>query len=935
MFKKLFLLFSFFLTFTIVQGQQCENLSLEDIPMICTDDTVTLTPNFLNGAYKSTRAYVINGPLPCPVAADVNAQPSNIVADDDWSFDIAMSFDFCFFENQYDHLVVSDNGKISFDLTLEEGQYDAWPVDETYILPTQQIQTNAIFAPFMDTLSTADSNPGETISFDLLNEDDPGNRIFVINFDIPQYSCNNLRLRSRVMLYETSNVIDIIIFEKPVCIGWNDGMSIVGIQNKSGTIGYSPFNRGTYDENNTPPTQFHTWTPGDADSPNFDPELGELFRFVPDGLDSSEYNFTWFKEDANGIFQYYSGDESITVTPEEAENYMVQLSFQSACNDELTTIDASALVTPLNDPIQIEFCENALGSGVADFNIEQTALIVNGLNSSQYNIFYTNDLGDPITVLSPYTSTGETISVTVEDPDDSSCASTFTFDLVVTPLLDSSFNYAFSNYCLNDVNPTPDSITNPGGLFTIDNGGFIDSATGEIDLTLTGLGTDSTGSFNVTYTTAEPCSTETITTITLESFFDLNFEFPSTVCIDDANPTPITFTLLDSAVFSVDNGATINIFTGELDLSTTVVGTTYSITYGISDNCTPSIIQEVEIVDEDDSSFSYTNNIVCIDNTNPTPTAVTSGGIYTIDSGVIDATSGEVNLTDSGTGDFIITYTTQGSCSTFSTYTLTIVDVRFGDDILTDLTECDTYSLPNLEIGNYFTATNGGGIALSAGDDITSSQTIYVFNESNTTPNCTDEYSFILTLIDSPIANSPTTELSSCNNGNGSANFNIDASEIENEIIGSQTGVTVTYHPTEEDAENGVNAMSTSPLLVATGNVWARVEAANNCFAITEVTLTVEQCFLIFPEVFSPNSATEENKKFNVDGLREKFPNFDMFVYNRYGNEVYYGNASKTENWNGKKDNSGDELPTGTYYFIVQLHDAQQITHKGWVYLQR
>ncbi|NQU88117.1 MAG: SprB repeat-containing protein, partial [Mariniphaga sp.] len=63
-------------------------------------------------------------------------------------------------------------------------------------------------------------------------------------------------------------------------------------------------------------------------------------------------------------------------------------------------------------------------------------------------------------------------------------------------------------------------------------------------------------------------------------------------------------------------------------------------------------------------------------------------------------------------------------------------------DAPSDITACDSYSLPSLSVGNYFTSPGETGTALFADDDITSTQIIYVFAETGTTTNCTDENSF-------------------------------------------------------------------------------------------------------------------------------------------------------------------------------------------------
>ena len=64
-----------------------------------------------------------------------------------------------------------------------------------------------------------------------------------------------------------------------------------------------------------------------------------------------------------------------------------------------------------------------------------------------------------------------------------------------------------------------------------------------------------------------------------------------------------------------------------------------------------------------------------------------------------------------------------------------------------DVTYCTEYILPALPVGNYFTQSGGIGTMLNAGDVITSTQTIYVFAATATTPSCVSEDSFQVTII--------------------------------------------------------------------------------------------------------------------------------------------------------------------------------------------
>ena len=66
---------------------------------------------------------------------------------------------------------------------------------------------------------------------------------------------------------------------------------------------------------------------------------------------------------------------------------------------------------------------------------------------------------------------------------------------------------------------------------------------------------------------------------------------------------------------------------------------------------------------------------------------------------------------------------------------------------IANVNACNSYTLPALTTGNYFTSTNGSGTTLNAGDVITTNQTLYVFAQTNTTPNCSSEISFTVTIF--------------------------------------------------------------------------------------------------------------------------------------------------------------------------------------------
>ena len=92
---------------------------------------------------------------------------------------------------------------------------------------------------------------------------------------------------------------------------------------------------------------------------------------------------------------------------------------------------------------------------------------------------------------------------------------------------------------------------------------------------------------------------------------------------------------------------------------------------------------------------------------------------------------------------------TESNCFTESAQTFTVnVDTLPTLSNPTDtIRVCDSYELPPLITGNYFTASNGGGTALNAGDFITSTQTVYVYLQNGA---CNAENSFEVIITPTP-----------------------------------------------------------------------------------------------------------------------------------------------------------------------------------------
>ncbi len=979
--KKIYLLFALIVATISVKAQdsQCENLAITKTEIGCAFPITTLNAEFLNSGYKTADVYIVNGDTPCPPQY---AQPTtaNISPDDAWAPVIFnLGFNFCFYGNTYDQVVISGNGVVSFDIAEVQdyiatnpngnGPFHVWNTDASLDLPDINLAPNAIFGPYTDPNPATAPIPTETIKFDLLNQDQPGNRVFVIEYDVPMYSCSSEYLHSFIKLYETSNIIDVEILEKGRCDGWENSTGIVGIQNKSATLATVVPGRRNADGG--------WWVNGDP-AHGGNPAEQELWRFIPDGNDLG-YEFKWYADygQGNGYEQLFPNQPidppSVEVNPATQTEYKAVLRYQTECSFDQIVLEQTLIVDApdqenVQSPVDLYSCETSFGVGTADFDIDQfDELLTEYINStsqtwdmSNFTVSYYAFADDrengnsPIDVTTDFnTSDNTTIYIAIEYDDGTiNCFDVYReFILHVTSLADTTFNYDQSIYCSVDDDPTPTALT-IGGEYSIDNGGIINPLTGQVDITASDAGDDSTGIFNITYSITvstydqdnnllTECIGSTEVTISLEVIGITDFTYPTTACLSDNNPAPLQFNT--GGVFTINNGGVIDSITGEIDLTNTAAGV-YEITYEMNanGNCPSSSTQNITIFEEDDASFTYPNSMYCNDDTNPLPTAVTSGGTYSINNGgvLIDSLTGEVDLTTSalgvdGTGNFEISYTTSGNCPNTTILPLTIIireDASFSFSTDVCFYDANPQAFDVVTTGGVFSVNNGASIDNNGVLDLTTTTpgTTYEITYGFLTGFCTSLTSQNVTVRESPIANTPSI-LTECDNGDGTANFDLTA--IEDEIVGNQN-VLISYHPTYQDAEDNTNMINTIPSARVDGNVFARVENTFGCVSIVEVSLIIENCYTVLPSGFSPNSSIEENQTFDVSSLHYRYPDFKLYIYNRFGRLVYEGDAN-TDNWNGKINNEGVLLPVGSYFYILKLNDEQELTDRGWVYLQQ
>lgn len=412
----------------------------------------------------------------------------------------------------------------------------------------------------------------------------------------------------------------------------------------------------------------------------------------------------------------------------------------------------------------------------------------------------------------------------------------------------------------------------------------------------------------------------------------------------------------------------INVFDGNCNLS-----------LAVSETVTITPAPMLDPVVNVSACDSYTLPVLTVGNYFSQP-----AGVSPIDiSNPITSTQTVYVYAESGTAPYI--------CSSEASFVVTINTIQA--DSPADVSACNSYTLPSLSANNsYYTEPDGPlgtGTMLNVGDVISTTQVVYIYAQTNTTPNCVDQDSFNVTITTTPTAD--TIASSSVCSG---SNYTFPALTSGSYFTGSN-GSGTQYAPSDVVvinstttfyvyAESGTAPNTCSnetsftvtavdaPVVTLDGGcegatylIHATVvggqavsyqwyDSSNTLIANqTDSTLAVSQDGIYYcvvtlssgsscssdPVGFTANGTLctiQKGISPNGDGLNE---NFDLTglnvnkleIFNRYGKKVY-SFSNYTDQWYGQSDN-GNELPSGTYYYVIERDNAE--AKSGWIYINR
>ncbi|MGL2967294.1 fibronectin type III domain-containing protein [Flavobacterium sp. XGLA_31] len=256
--------------------------------------------------YRETTSYSVSSiPYAPPYQFNCLANPISVNVDDVWSPTINLPFNFCYYGNTYNKVLIGSNGVITFDTTTNTpGGYSDWSFSNN--LPSTSLFLNSIFGVYHD----IDPSKGGQVGWELVTLDSGCRALVAAWSDIPMYStvCNNSLYTGMIVLHENSNIIDVFIKEKNACSSWNGGNAVVGIQNANGTQAVVAPNRNSTDAD---------WTV------NY-----EAWRFSPSG--ASVASVKWY-QGAGTSGPVVGTTSNVSVCPTATTTYTSEVTY-AFCN---------------------------------------------------------------------------------------------------------------------------------------------------------------------------------------------------------------------------------------------------------------------------------------------------------------------------------------------------------------------------------------------------------------------------------------------------------------------------------------------------------------------------------------------------------------------------------------------------------------------------
>jgi len=108
---------------------------------------------------------------------------------------------------------------------------------------------------------------------------------------------------------------------------------------------------------------------------------------------------------------------------------------------------------------------------------------------------------------------------------------------------------------------------------------------------------------------------------------------------------------------------------------------------------------------------------------------------------------------------------------------------------------------------------------------------------------------------------------------------------------------------------------------VTEGTYYFTVTDINNCELVDSAIIESDKKYIEIHNAFTPN-ADGKNDTWTIKYI-ETYEDCQVDIFNQWG-MIIFSSQGYLEKWNGKRDNTGNELPAATYYYIIDLKDGNK-----------
>ena len=793
-----------------------------------------------------------------------NTGTSVSLSDDAVSGAQNIGFSFCFFGNTYTQFYIGSNGWISFS----SGQPTGW-VNTPIPNAAGSVPKNCIMSPWQDW----HPGIGGTIKYQVYGTA-PLRRLVISWNAVPMFSCTSNLGTFQIKIFETTNVIETHIQNKPPCLQWANGNATHGLHNINGTLGVT-----------VPGRNSQVWT-----------ATNEGYRFSP--------GIVW-QNTLGQSFPYNGGTLNINPVPTGTTGYWLSGGCGTGGGLSLSDTTWITRATPsVTTTVIPDVCSQGIGSATAIPGIGSPAPCTYTWNPGAITV-------NPLMGLSAGT-------YTVTQHDGNGCNSTATAIITDTP---ASFSYTATPVsCPGGSDGTATANVSPAtGVITYQ------WSTGANTQTVTGLPAGTHWCFA---SNATGCSDTIYVTIT-----EIPAMILATVNVVDAN----CYTFANGqATINVTQGTAP--YSYDWDISSSLAATALDLPAGLNtctvtdaNGCIQTISLTINQPNPLDITFLTQDTMICSEST-IVLSATGAGGstAYTFswtENGIPIGNGSSITVDPLNT-ETVYCVTLSELCG--SPTTTECMTITFPQDIIAIIAPVDNQICTpgNFEMHNV--STNGQDIASTAylfsnGDSFNLPNQDTLFH-TIAQPGDYD-LSVVITSIHGCIYNGFFDDLLTVT-PMPSANFTISKNPITwfettvqtNDI---SSGNIVQYDwsspGSTQITSNGSSAIISYPEgVMATYPIMLTVTTVDGCSDSITIDIEVVSDVIFYaPTAFTPDD-DEHNQvwSFYIEGIDAE--NFHLAIYNRWGEIIWETNDPKGY-WDGYYN--GVKVQPGTYIWKAWYKD--------------